>query len=285
MKPADLTADEQTAILADRYSQRAEAYDELWSPVIRPVGERLIEHLHLNGARNIIDVGTGAGALLAVIQRAAPNAKVLGVDRSEGMLRLARDKHSGPLTLMDVQNLALHPNRFDAAVVAFVLFHLPHPERCLKEVNRVLKPGGTVGTVTWGAEKFPPANTIWDEELEAAGARVLELPAADNRACCDSPEKVTALLDQTGFISTRVWSESLEYRWRPEDHFEYQTRSSSRLLLQSLGARDREACLRRVRDRLSDLRENQYMYQGEVVMAMARKAANAGGRTLGVNDG
>jgi ubiquinone/menaquinone biosynthesis C-methylase UbiE len=284
MKPADLTADEQTAILADRYSQRAEAYDELWSPVIRPVGERLIEHLHLNGARNIIDVGTGAGALLAVLQRAAPNAKILGVDRSDGMLRLARDRHSGPLTLMDVQNLALRPNRFDAAVVAFVLFHLPHPERCLKEVNRVLKPGGTVGTVTWGAEKFPPANTIWDEELEAAGARVLELPAADNRACCNSPEKVTALLEQTGFISTRVWSESLEYRWRPEDHFEYQTRSSSRLLLESLGAREREACLRRVRDRLSDLREDQYMYQGEVIMATARKA-DAGGRTPGENDG
>ena len=102
MKRADLTAEEQTAILADRYSQRAEAYDELWSPVIRPVGERLIEHLQLNGARNIIDVGTGAGALLAVLQRAAPNAKILGVDRSEGMLRLARKRHSGPLALMEI---------------------------------------------------------------------------------------------------------------------------------------------------------------------------------------
>ena len=201
------------------------------------------------------------------------------------MLRLARNRHSGPLALMDVQNLALRDNRFDAALVAFVLFHLPHPERCLSEVIRVLKPGGTVGTVTWGTETFPPANMIWDEELEAAGARVLELPAADNRACCDSPEKVMALLEQTGFISTRVWSESLEHRWRPEDHFEYQTRSSSRLLLQSLGARDREACLRRVRDRLSDLREDQYLYQGEVVMATARKADVAGGRTPGEHDG
>jgi ubiquinone/menaquinone biosynthesis C-methylase UbiE len=285
MKPVDLTADEQTAILADRYSQRAEAYDELWSPVIRPVGERLIEHLHLNVARNIIDVGTGAGALLAVLQLAAPDARILGVDRSQGMLRLARDRHSGPLALMDVQKLALRDNRFDAAIVAFVLFHLPHPERCLKEVNRVLKPGGAVGTVTWGAEKFPPANAIWDEELEAAGARVLELPAADNRACCNSAEKVTALLEQTGFVSTRVWSESLEYHWRRDDHFEYQTRSSSRLLLQSLGAGDREACLRRVRDRLSGLRDDEYLYQGEVVMATARKAADAGGRTPGENHG
>jgi ubiquinone/menaquinone biosynthesis C-methylase UbiE len=271
MKRADLTAEEQTAILATRYSLRAEAYDELWSPVIRPVGERLIGHLPLKGSKNIIDVGTGAGALLAGIQRAAPNANILGVDRSEGMLRLARKRHSGPLALMDVQNLALSANRFDAAVVAFVLFHLPHPERCLNEVRRVLKPGGTVGAVTWGAEVFPPANKIWEEELKAAGARVLELPAADNRACCDSQEKVTALLEEAGFIVTRVWSEPLEYRWRPEGHFEYQTRSSSRLLLESLGAPDREACLRRVRDRLSDLRDDQYTYHGDVVMATAAK--------------
>jgi len=39
MKGADLTAGQQTAMLADRYSQRAEAYDGLWSPIIRPVGE------------------------------------------------------------------------------------------------------------------------------------------------------------------------------------------------------------------------------------------------------
>jgi ubiquinone/menaquinone biosynthesis C-methylase UbiE len=285
VKRADLTAEEQTAILATRYSLRAEAYDELWSPVIRPVGERLIGHLPLKGSKNIIDVGTGAGALLAGIQRAAPNANILGVDRSEGMLRLARKRHSGPLALMDVQNLALSANRFDAAVVAFVLFHLPHPERCLNEVRRVLKPGGTVGTVTWGAEMFLPANKIWEEELKAAGARVLELPAADNRACCDSQEKVTALLEEAGFIVTRVWSEPLEYRWRPEGHFEYQTRSSSRLLLESLGAPDREACLRRVRDRLSDLRDDQYTYQGEVVMATAAKRPTPAGRTLGVGDG
>jgi ubiquinone/menaquinone biosynthesis C-methylase UbiE len=276
VKRADLTAKEQTAILATRYSLRAEAYDELWSPVIRPVGERLIGHLPLKGSKDIIDVGTGAGALLAGIQRAAPNANILGVDRSEGMLRLARKRHSGPLALMDVQNLALSANRFDAAVVAFVLFQLPDPERCLNEVRRVLKPGGTVGTVTWGAAKVLPANKIWDEELKAAGARVHELPAADNRACCDSQEKVTALLEQAGFISTRVWSDSLEYRWRPEDHFEYQTRSSSSLLLESLGAPERETCLRRVRDRLSDLRDDQYTYQAEVVMATARKSGRVG---------
>jgi len=273
MKQADLTADEQMAMLADRYSQRAAAYDGLWSPIIRPAGERLIAHLPLSSTtRHIIDIGTGAGALLPAIQRSAPSAVIVGVDRSQGMLRLAKEKHSIPLALMDVQKLALPANRFEVAVVAFVLFHLPFPERCLAEVNRVLRPGGAVGTVTWGSETEPPASATWDEELEAAGAQVIGLPAVDNRACCDSTQKMTALLEQAGFVSIKVWAESIEHRWRSEDHFDYQVRMSSRLRIQSLDVKDREACLRRVRDRLSGAGDEQYVYRGEVFMATAFKS-------------
>ncbi len=278
MKGADLTAGQQTAMLADRYSQRAEAYDGLWSPIIRPVGERLISRLPLTAAKSVIDVGTGTGALLPAIRQAAPSAAILGVDRSDGMLRLARDRHSGGwLALMDVQKLALPTNRFDAAVVAFVLFHVPSPERCLTEVNRVLKPGGTVGSVTWGTERVPMANAIWDEELEAAGAHYLELPATDNRACCDSAKKMRTLLGQAGFVSIKVWSESIEHRWRPEDHFDYQVGSTSRLRLQSLDVESRKTCLRKVRDRLSGAEDEQYVYRGEVFVATAVKADHPAG--------
>jgi ubiquinone/menaquinone biosynthesis C-methylase UbiE len=284
MKPTELTEEEQTAILSERYTQRAETYDKLWSPVIRPAGERLIEQLPLREARSIIDVGTGAGALLPTLRQAAPNAMIVGVDRSDGMLRLAREKHSGPLALMDAQKLALSANRFDAALVAFVLFHVPRSELCLNEVNRVLKPGGPVGTVTWAAEQLPMAAAIWNEELEAAGAHFLALPATDNRACCDNQEKMTSLLEQAGFVLTRVWSESIEYRWRPKDYFDYQMQSTSRLRLLSLDEGERQACLGRIRKRLSGSGDEQYVYSGQVIMAIARKP-DADGRTLGRDDG
>jgi ubiquinone/menaquinone biosynthesis C-methylase UbiE len=266
------TAEEQTAILAERYSERAEAYDALWSPVIRPVGERLLGHLPLSQAKNIVDIGTGSGALLPLIQKASPSAIVLGVDNSEGMLRLARGKHLGPLALMDVQKLELDDKQFDVAVVAFVLFHLPRPDRCLAEVDRVLRPRGVVGTVTWGAEQAPPVEAIWDEELEASGAYVPGLPAADNRGCCNSPEKVAALLEQAGFGSTRAWTESLHHKWRPEDFFEYQLRSGARLRLLSLPPMERESCLKRVRERLSGQGEDQFVFRGELVLATGVKA-------------
>jgi hypothetical protein len=136
----------------------------------------------------------------------------------------------------------------------------------------VLRPGGAVGTVTWGSENEPPASATWDEELEAAGAQVIGLPAVDNRACCDSTQKMTALLEHAGFVSINVWTESIEHRWRSEDHFDYQVRMSSRLRLQSLDVKDREACLRRIRDRLSGADDERYVYRGEVFMATAFKS-------------
>jgi ubiquinone/menaquinone biosynthesis C-methylase UbiE len=279
MKAAlQLTADEQTAVLADLYSQRAEVYDTVWSPVIRPIGERLLGHLPLAKAEAVIDIGTGAGALLPSIQRHSSRARVLGVDRSEGMLRLSRQKFSGPLALMDVQRLGLRAERFDVAVVAFVLFHLPNPKRCLKEVNRVLKPDGRVGTVTWGREGFPPANAVWDEELEAAGAAAMELPATDNRSSCNSVKKMTALLKQAGFVSIKAWCEPVEHRWRPEVHFDYHIRSSARERLKSPDSAARDACLGRVRDRLSGAGEEQYLFKSEVVMTTAVRPAARGGQ-------
>jgi ubiquinone/menaquinone biosynthesis C-methylase UbiE len=268
-----LTADEQSAMLADLYSARARLYDSLWSPVIRPVGERLLDHLPLKRAREVVDVGTGAGALLPSIRKAAPNAVILGVDRSEGMLRLAREKHTGPLAIMDAARLQLSADRFDVAVVAFVLFHLPKPEECLREVHRVLRQGGAVGTVTWAAQHPSTAGAIWEEEVKAAGARTIELPAVENRSCCDTRAKVASLLRRAGFRAIKTWTDEIVHQWRPLDHFEYQLHSSWREEIESLSSGAREDCLTRVRGRLSGQGSDQYIFRGTVVVATALKAA------------
>ncbi len=254
--------DDQISELARRYSQRAAAYDSLWSPAIQPLGERLLEHLPLAAAEHVIDVGTGAGALLPAIRRAAPRAAIVGIDRSEGMLQLARQRHDGPLAIMDAQSLDLPDDCFDVAIVAFVLFHLPDPQRCLEEVFRVLRPGGKVGTATWGVEHLATANVIWAEELTVAGAATFQLPATDNRACCNSEAKMTRVLERAGFTE-------------PEDHFEYQVRSTSRLRLESLDHGRRDDCLRRVRARLAAATEEDYVFRGDVVMAAGAKSDSA----------
>ena len=266
------TPDEQVAILAELYSRRAGAYDELWSPVIRPPAERLLDNLPLAQARDVIDIGCGTGALLPHIQARAPRATLLGVDRSEGMLARARTKHSGPLALMDIQELDLPEGSFDVAVLAYVLFHLPDPKRCLEGVRRILRPGGSLGVVTWASEEPPSANAIWDEELTAAGARALQLPAVDTCDASDSPEKLSALLTAAGFEVDRVRTERIEHRWARQAHFEWHLQSTSRVRVASLPPDLREGCLARVRQRLEDLADEEFVFRGGVLLAVASKA-------------
>jgi hypothetical protein len=76
MNRADLSADEQTAILADRYSQRADTYDELWSPVTRSTSRlRLLS----------LDEGDRGACLRLIRERLAAQ-----VTRSEVVMAIAQ---------------------------------------------------------------------------------------------------------------------------------------------------------------------------------------------------
>jgi ubiquinone/menaquinone biosynthesis C-methylase UbiE len=269
---SELSVVEQVAALARRYSERAEAYDLLWSPVIQPFGERLLEQLPLARASAVLDVGTGAGALLPAMRLRAAHATVVGIDNSEGMLRLARRRHAGPLLLMGAEALDFPDQHFDVAVLAFVLFFVPHPARCLAEVLRVLRPGGAVGTITWGEQSWPRVNAIWEEQLDAAGAATFPLPATDSLTVCDSETKMVDLLTAAGFTSPRAWSETLVHRWHPEDHFVHHRLAVMRTRVDSLDATARESCLDAIRAKLAGAdAAADYVYTGDVIFSTAIK--------------
>src|SRR3990170_8319092 len=101
--------------LATDYSQRASAYSRFWAPVINPMANPLLLAMPLASTRQILDVGTGTGALWPLIQTAAPAAKLYGVDRAEGMLREGSDLLRGSVSVMDAENLGVRPAVFDAA--------------------------------------------------------------------------------------------------------------------------------------------------------------------------
>lgn len=106
--------------------------------------------------RRILDVATGTGDLALALKRTHPHAEVTGVDFSDPMLAIARDKarRSGlRLTLEPADGTALpYPDAsFDAVTIAYGLRNFSDPRRGLEEFARVLRPGGRLVVL-----EFPP---------------------------------------------------------------------------------------------------------------------------------
>jgi ubiquinone/menaquinone biosynthesis C-methylase UbiE len=254
--------------LAANYSSGAEGYAECWSPVIRPVGRRLLEALPWDRASRVVDIGTGTGALIPEIRRFAPGAEVVGVDRSFGMLALA-PRSPVRLTMMDAMRLGLRTAAFDVAVMAFILFHIPEPAAALAEVRRVLRPRGAVGIVTWGEDPDPPACQVWNDELDASGARDPN-PQTIYSDVMNSPEKLTMLLMAGGLAPRRVWIEQIEHQWDAVRFMMFRMRfGTTRRRLEALDRARRAAVVDRIRARMMRLDPADFLYRAQAVCAVA----------------
>lgn len=121
----------------------ARIYDPLVEPVLTGLREDLTELLVNLKIENILDVGCGTGSQLRRL--ATKGIRCTGVDRSDGMLRVARKKSSGiDYIQADATALPFRDQQYQAAMISLAL-HEKSPDEgrlILKEMLRVVKPDG-----------------------------------------------------------------------------------------------------------------------------------------------
>ena len=107
----------------------------------------LAKNIQADGRPRILDVATGTGDLALQIARKLSNADITGIDISEGMLQIARQKAQKEGRQMafdkeDCSALSYPDDTFDAVTAAFGIRNFQNLEQGLSEMFRVLKPGG-----------------------------------------------------------------------------------------------------------------------------------------------
>jgi SAM-dependent methyltransferase len=96
---------------------------------------------HLDGARRVLDVGCGEGQVAR--RAAALGAVVIGLDPTTAQLAVARARDAGPhYALAPAEHLPCRTGAFDAVVMCLVIEHLDPFEPAIREMARVLEPGG-----------------------------------------------------------------------------------------------------------------------------------------------
>lgn len=150
---------------AASYDGVAEAFDRHSRRLSGKAAARLAGLVHVGPRDRVLDVGTGTGLLPFSLARAAqPPASILGIDISAGMIETARRRLRDELRddprvrfeRMDAEQLQLPNASFDVVLSGFALTHVPRPELAMREIYRVLTPGGRLG-IALGSR--PPAGS------------------------------------------------------------------------------------------------------------------------------
>jgi len=159
---------------------------------------------------NVLDACCGTGDL-AVAAHKAGAAGVVGLDFSERMLERARRKAPELEWIQgDVLALPFEDGRFESAVVGFGARNVEDLDAALKELRRVLRPGGRLGIleITTPRGWLAPFYKLWFDRIVPMLGRVLPggsaytyLPASVRRF--PGPEDLAELLESCGFVGVR----------------------------------------------------------------------------------
>ena len=124
---------------------------------------RMMAYLELGPGQTILDCGCGRGYYLKAISQLMPDCQLVGIDKDPDVLQVAHRQAAGDTTQVlqgDLSRLPMATGSCDRVLMSEVLEHLPDDQEALREVYRVLKPGGIL------ALTVPPVHySFWFDPL------------------------------------------------------------------------------------------------------------------------
>jgi demethylmenaquinone methyltransferase/2-methoxy-6-polyprenyl-1,4-benzoquinol methylase len=127
----------------------------------------LIEAIGPRPGQRLLDVATGTGMVAFAL--AGRGADVVGLDQSDHMLAVARSKLArrpglaGRVSFIEgeAERLPFGDCEFDALTFTYLLRYVDDPAATMRELARVVKPGGRIGMVEFGVPQAPALRALW----------------------------------------------------------------------------------------------------------------------------
>jgi SAM-dependent methyltransferase len=135
----------------------ADDYEPLWQRQLAEAQAAMMALASLAPGERVLDIACGTGLVAFDAARAVgPDGHVLGVDISGRMVDFAEQRaravniSNSRFLRMDAETLDLPDARFDVLLCALGLMYMPDPEQAVREMRRVLRPGGRICLAVWG---------------------------------------------------------------------------------------------------------------------------------------
>lgn len=264
------------------FDEFAEAYRDWWGPVIAPAAVQVLDAVEVPDGDvrefELLDLGSGTGVLALTALERWPGVRVTAIDPSSRMLEIAADAASrssagaGRLRTITAgaDRMPLASESVDIAVSSFVIQLVPSRAAALREVRRVLRPGGRFDCVTWHAQDpaFEPDDAFADvlDDLQI-------IPPSDERDIhpYTSASAAAAEFRRAGFREVRASEVWLEHRFTPEGYLDLLEHWIDRELFAGL---DRETCAelrRRALERMGELPGKAFLWRRPLVRVVGRR--------------
>lgn len=213
---------EQVAAMFDNIAPKYDFLNQLLSLGIHKGWRRkAIRLLEVQKPKTILDIATGTADFAIEAMKLNPT-KVVGVDISEGMLKLGRDKinklglqNKIELKTGDSESLPFSDNSFDAITVGFGVRNFENLEKGVADIYRVLNPDGMLVILEFSKPIHFPVKQVYNFYFKYVTPFVGKLFSKDSSAYTYLPESVNAfpagdeflkILNKAGFKETKAIS-------------------------------------------------------------------------------